>query len=442
MNMKRQCCNNSYRRHRYSIARRLSRFVSAIVLFFTMTVARNAGAIEAGNTSTTVIPDFAQTGIINVKDFMAGGGLIPARGDGKTDDTAAIQAAANLADKKRVSFKPPLGTYTGSSPVLYFPSGHYIISDEIRVGAYATVASEGGAVIEQRTTGKRILVFNDAYEVNVRGLKFVNGSNQIFVSNRNLDGTMIGIENCVFQTSSDYAIDSEGTLSATDRHMSANMRIVGCKFINPRKVLRNVCDYAMVRDTWISLSLKNFDADSAAFLNRSGILMLDNMSGVPSFGLETKNGGHSLVNNGVDRVRWVDNYGSFMATRCRFGGEFGGIPIIHHFGAPSPGFPWMGQTVDIQNSWLCAGPGRLRPDSGVLTLRTGIPQLIRITGNNWLVDSPFIRSADFDIAKFLSQYPNARERFKILIGPNIAYPSQPAIPAELEPYVYPASHGD
>jgi hypothetical protein len=378
-------------------------------------------------------------GMINVKNFsLAASGIPNAKGDGRTDDTAALQAAANLADNKRFSVRPnePGAVYVGASPTLYFPAGHYVVSKEIYLGAYANIVSDGKAIIEQKTTGQRIFVFNDGYTVSIRGIKFLRGSNQLYLSNKNTDGTMIEIRDCEFHYSSDYAINTEGTFSATDNHMSANMVIDHCKFINPRKVLRNVCDYAMIRDSWIGLDLRNFDADSAAFLQLSGVMMFDNMIGVPSFGLHDATGEQTLNNNGITNVRWVDNYASFMVSRSRFGGEFGGIPIVHSFSTPHPAFPWMGPTISIEDSWICAGPGVDRPDSGVITLRRGIPQSIRIVGNKWLVNSPYIRNNGVDIPAFLGQFPNAKERFKIVIEPNMAYPTAPRIPPELEPYVY------
>ena len=294
-------------------------------------------------------------GAINVKNLKAADPSqgASAVGDGKADDTAAIQAAADLTKLRIHAAKPEGGSYLGSSPVLYFPAGLYLISDEIKLGPYTNIVSDAHAIIEQRNPDKRCFVFNHAYTISIRGLRFVGGKNQIWIDNKNVDSTMLDISECEFQLSKDYAIVTQGTASPTDQHMSANLMINKCKFIRPRKVLRNVCDYAVLRDTWVTIGSDNFDRDTAAFMNTAGTLMFDNMIGVPVFGAIDEQGRQNLDNGGVDRVRWVDNHGSFLAQKSRFGGEFGGIPIVHHFGLPAVKYPKMGQTVCIENSWIC-----------------------------------------------------------------------------------------
>lgn len=189
-------------------------------------------------------------------------------------------------------------------------------------------------------------------------------------------------------------------------------------------MLHNACDAATVRDCWVSVGERNFTADSAAFVNRSGVLMFDNMFGVPMFSDLKKHG----------RVRWIDNYDQLLVNRSRFGGEYAGIPILHHFGKPASEYPWMGQTVAIENSQLSAGPSA-HPGSAVLTLRDGLPQLIRLVGNRYLIDAPYIRADGFDVAAYLQDAPRADSRFRIEIESNMDMPSSPVIPSPLEKFV-------
>jgi len=377
------------------------------------------------------------SGVINVKNLQAidPQQTVSAKGDGKTDDTAAIQAAADLARKRSYIAKPEGGSYLGSSPAIYFPAGRYVISDEIHLGPYSNVLSDSRAIVEQTSTDKRCFVFANGYTISVRGIRFVGGKNQIWIDNKNVDSTMLDISECEFQLSSDYAIATQGTASPTDQHMSANLMINRCKFIRPRKVLRNVCDYAVVRDTWVTIALDNFDRDSAAFMNTSGVLMFDNMIGVPVFGTIDDQGRQSLDNGGVDRVRWVDNYASLLVQKSRFGGEFGGIPIVHHFGLPDAKYPKMGQTVSIETSWICAGP-RSRKDTAVVTLREGIPQLLRIVGNSHLVDGTLLLNDGLNVPALLKANPDVRDRIKFELEPNMTWPATPpAIPQELRGFV-------
>lgn len=62
--------------------------------------------------------------VINVKDFGA-------KGDGVTDDTAAIQAAITEMKTHRAIATPPDGTTAG--PTLFFPFGVYLISEALRI---------------------------------------------------------------------------------------------------------------------------------------------------------------------------------------------------------------------------------------------------------------------------------------------------------------------
>ena len=377
-----------------------------------------------------------ETSAVNVKHLKA---FDPkqgasAAGDGKTDDTAAIQAAADLAKLHTRTLKPEGGSYLGSSTALYFPAGHYVISDEINLGPYTNIVSDSRAIIEQKNPEKRAFVFNNAYTISVRGLRFIGGKHQIWIENKNTDSTMLTITECEFQVSADYAIFTQGTASPSDVHMSANLVINNCKFIRPRKVLRNVCDYCSVRDTWVTIGHDNFDSDSAAFLNTSGTLMLDNLIGVPVFGSIDAQGRQTLDAGGIDRVRWIDNHGNVLAQKCRFGGEFGGIPIIHHFSLPNSKYPKMGKTVLIENSWICAGP-KARKDSAVITFREGIPQLLRIVGNSNLVDGTMILNEAPSLATFLKGNPDLKERIQFEIHSNMTWPNEVAIPSEFNGFL-------
>ena len=340
-----------------------------------------------------------------------------AKGDGQADDTRAIQQAADAAAARAVAFQPPGGAYLGSSPPVYFPAGRYRITDEIKFGAYSNIRSDAGAIVEQ-TGDRRAFVFESGYTISVTGIRFLGGTRQIHYSNANVDSSTLHIESCEFHLAKEFAVYTVGT---TDGHLSANLVIEKSRFILPRQVLHNACDGATVRDSWVFIGQRNFAPDGAAFVNRSGVLMFDNMFGVPTFEDSKEH----------ERVRWVDNYDTFLANRSRFGGEYAGIPIVHHFGKADTRYPFMGQTVSIENCQISAGRAA-SPHAGVLTLREGVPQLIRLVGNRQLNDSPYIRAVDgLDLEEHLKE----RRGFKITIEPNMAFPSSPAIPRPLERFL-------
>jgi hypothetical protein len=340
-----------------------------------------------------------------------------AKGDGQADDTHAIQKAADAAAAQTVAWQPKGGAYLGSAPPVYFPAGHYKVSREVTFGGYGVVLSDAGAVVERVGEG-RTFVFPGAYTVTVRGLRFLGGSRQLSFANANVDASTFHVEGCEFHLAKGFAVHTAGT---TDGHLSAVLVVDRCRFILPRQVLHNACDSATVRDCWVFVGKSNFAPDSAAFVNRSGALQFDNMFGVPSFGDSKEHA----------KVRWVDNYDQFLATRSRFGGKYAGIPIVHHFGKGGKDYPWMGQTVTIEDSAICAGPAA-SPHAGVLTLRGGVPQLIRMVGNRYLIESPYIRAEGLDLDAY---FKGARERYQVSIEANMDLAREPAIPRQLERFV-------
>jgi hypothetical protein len=88
--------------------------------------------------------------IVNVKDFGA-------KGDGKTDDTEAIRTAVKAAYERRVIPQHPQYGYFVSFAEVYFPSGHYIISDTIDING-VKLRGESYAAIEQKNPGKDIFL--------------------------------------------------------------------------------------------------------------------------------------------------------------------------------------------------------------------------------------------------------------------------------------------
>jgi hypothetical protein len=140
--------------------------------------------VAAGATLTISGPLCAPTRQIfgGAGKVILGSGLVPrvypqwwgAWSDGThpTETTAAIRAA--IGSIFTVSFQPlPASTdYLGSSQVVEFLAGHYLINDEIEVGSYANVITGSEAIIEQADSTKKIFNFSDAYTVRVSGLRF------------------------------------------------------------------------------------------------------------------------------------------------------------------------------------------------------------------------------------------------------------------------------
>lgn len=267
--------------------------------------------------SCLALPALAQSPV-NVKDFGA-------KGDGQTDDTAAIQAA--IASVRGIS-EPYPGTayYTEMQPVV-FPVGKYRISDALRIGN-GSLRGEG-AVIEQSDPAKDIFETDYAWRMTIQGFTFLGGRNQLVLHNPNLDTGQIQIEKCRFYGARGVALDVD--------IVSTTLLVRDCIFLACRQVwINRGCDQAAMRDCWITTDSEM--RNMAAIEHRGGRLTIENLCGVP------------LV-NGSDQ-RWIDNYGANLTCRqARFGGEGGGFtPVVNYAKYSVP----FGATVLLDDCFVCA----------------------------------------------------------------------------------------
>jgi hypothetical protein len=316
-----------------------------------------------------------------------------------TETTAAIRSAVDSLFT--YALQPAGSAYLGSSQVLEFLAGRYAINDEIVVGSYANLITGSEAIIEQTDSAKRILNFTDAYTIRVSGLRFIGGTTQISMSNANTDTSVFQIDHCEFQLAKGYAIAATPTSPAD--HLSALLTINHCKFYVPAAVLNNYSDWAVVENSWVTVSHATSPQNTALFSNRSGTLHLRNMVGVPSF--PSSNG-----------CRWIDNHGSVFVDESRFGGESAGMPILYNFAGPGAAYPWLGAEVVIRNSWVYVGHSG-DPNASVLNLQTNVPQVFIYQGNSGPADNPVIvNGGGIDLESYLQSYPSSHFRF--VIEPN------------------------
>ena len=282
--------------------------------------------------------------VINVRDFGA-------KGDGKTDDTKAIQAAFDEAGKY---LQVEIGHHNAySCPTVYFPKGAYLISDEIRIPALGTIQGEPYAVIKQTNPDKDILVTNSAFRMIVEGLSFLGGKTQLNLSNPNLNTGKITISQCYFWYSTGVSLIADVE--------STTVVIEDSEFIAGLQAMYlNRSDMVYIRDCWLGnpYTMKN----KAVIENHAQQLVMENIAGVPAV-------------NGMNQ-RWIDNYGTNLTLRkFRFGGEEGGfVPVINYTKARQIG---IGTSILIEDSWIC-NVGDIV--DGVIYLKE-IPNSIIIRGN-------------------------------------------------------------
>jgi hypothetical protein len=327
-------------------------------------------------------------GPINVKWFGAQGNATRV-GMGGSIDTAAIQNAVNAAASQSVqeySGGFPLGLL-GSCPAVLFPRGHYVVDAPISFESFSltnqfcNVISDAKAIVEYRND-----VLNDifsfaavggdghAFTVHVRGIKFIGGKRQIYITNGNLDASIFQIDHCEFHFANDHAVTAISTLPSPNDHLSANLVIKDCKFYLNAGALHTGCDYAVVEDCLV------YPVEMAGSTIRSVFLNAGRTSG--SYGrLHLKHIiGIGTTTTSETGLRWVDNHGDLIVDSVRFGGEVGGFPIVWHYASPYTTDPFMGAHISIRNSLVFAGPSS-RTDSAVIKLMHAVPESIVFEDN-------------------------------------------------------------
>jgi hypothetical protein len=249
-----------------------------------------------------------------------------ARGDGQTDDTAAIQAAIDAVGG--VSQPYPGTAYYNEMEAIHFPPGHYRISDTLRIGNGRIIGD--GAVIEQTNPDRDVFAADSAWRLSISGFTFLGGRNHLVLHNPNLDTGQVHIDRCRFYGARGVALDVD--------IVSTTLAVRDCIFLECGQVWVNRgCDQAVMRDCWITTH--HAMRDRAAIEHRGGRLTIENLCGVP------------LVNG--DEQRWIDNYGGNLTCRqCRFGGEGGGFTAVVNYARYN--LP-LGPTILLDDCLICGG---------------------------------------------------------------------------------------
>lgn len=316
-----------------------------------------------------------------------------AKGDGRTDDTAAIQRAADAAMK---DIKQQLM----DGRTVFFPPGKYMVNGQINVKNISLKGED--AIIYQQDSKAVTFYYTDYFSIRVTGLTFYGGKGHVSVVNDNIDKSLFFVDNCRFFLARDKSLET--------RHgaQSCLFTIVNCEFIRCVNAIDSDCDVTAIRDIWLMTDEKMFNR--APIVNRHGVMTVDNLLGVP------------LCNG--DNQRWIDNYGSLYVTATRFGGEGGGFTGVYNFKRyqAERGNP---VSIVIENTQVCAHSSRGR---NCLIYCVEVPNHISIrncTGTG--IDTAVVMNKKLDMKKY---FYGDKSWFSFSAANNVGI-NNPELPASL-----------
>ena len=371
--------------------------------------------------TTTQLTSINKLYSVNLGDFQ--------RNLPENDDTGRFNRAISALESlnTHVDF-PDTGYDIRINNTLFLPDEVYEIGSTLTFSKSFNLIAQGqGAVIKMSDASSNII---EGYvgRCFIYGVTFSGGKHQVYLSNGNIDATILTIANCEFKFSSDYAVKTWGTWKPEDFHLSAHTSLFNCRFMEVNGAVFDVSDYCTIVGGWIYVSKQSMGSNRAVFVNRSGQMTLDTVLGVPTMGFYPD---HSL------NSRWTDNYGIIKIFNCRFGGEDGGMPTVYNFaGSLADG---MGSAIHIEYSQLFPGNYFRYKDSAVIYLMYEVPYQITIKGCNYALRAPYIaKPADFDLKEYFAGVAGKHKKYNFIIEGNqefeiLEYGAK--YPIELSPYM-------
>ena len=132
-------------------------------------------------------------GLFNVMDFGA-------VGDGKTDDTEAVQRAIDNASHATIVVSVP-GIHDAifAHTTVFFPHGHYLLSNTLQLGHWPpNIMGFDRPILRMADNVTDMIFGSNVVRWKASGLTFVGGLNQLHVGNNNTDKGQILIDDCTF----------------------------------------------------------------------------------------------------------------------------------------------------------------------------------------------------------------------------------------------------
>jgi len=193
-----------------------------------------------------------------------------AKGDGVTDDTAAIRRAVEALEKGRPKARHCVRRHKVCFPdapfaAIVFPKGTYRITGPIVVTGDAMLQGEDGATVVNAAPEEEGFYVRDTHNLIVKGLTFVGGLCQIRMWTRNRDCSYLHVADCVFRECRGTSVCSVSYKQSEERpavvietacgeergvpyNNSTLMLVERCRFEGNATALRLYSDGLTVRD--------------------------------------------------------------------------------------------------------------------------------------------------------------------------------------------------
>ena len=306
-----------------------------------------------------------------------------AKGDGVTDDTAAIQKIMTEAKG------------SGGAEIV-FPGAAYKISETINLPSNILIRGSGRAVFVFPDKSSAGFSAPEGNEIGFFNCAFESGGTSVGVRFGKQGRGRVLFDNCSFSNANSAAIECLSDAPSFVERTQNRLRATNCIFYNSRQSVRSNIDAELdscwiepyfyrfstgeniqSARTWESAKLGYFDSgdpfrDLPVIWN-DGNLRMQNIAGCPTA-------------RGLNRdLRWIDNCGRLICDYVRFGGESGGLSAVNILPSPESN----GNVVVIQNSWnrLCTGSFYYPGDKMALIPQTSlvscskIPDLLVLRNN-------------------------------------------------------------